>query len=191
MTTGDKIARARKEMGLSQEELANRSGISIRTIQRIEKSMVQPHGHTLKKIASTLEMDLSALTNYDVQKNDSVIRKLRVLNSIGLLVIIAPLIHLFLQIAYLSKHREIKAFNEAGRKLISFQMLWLLAVLLILSLIHVGSLLITGQNVIGHYPVRMTAYLTLLLINVTLTLTNSIKLGQKDFNFFRKVPNLI
>ena len=57
-TAGKKIAERRKLKGYSQESLANESGISLRTIQRIERNQVKPQPFTLKKIADVLDLDV-------------------------------------------------------------------------------------------------------------------------------------
>ena len=49
------LKKIREERNLTQEELAERSGISVRTIQRIEAG-TEPKGYTLKTLASTLEI---------------------------------------------------------------------------------------------------------------------------------------
>lgn len=47
--------------GLSQEELAAATGISLRTIQRIEHEQVVPRAYSLKKIALALDINFDEL----------------------------------------------------------------------------------------------------------------------------------
>ncbi|WP_172914741.1 helix-turn-helix domain-containing protein [Capnocytophaga canis] len=49
-----KIKELRKMKCLSQEELATQAGVSLRTIQRVEKAENTPSGETLKRILTTL-----------------------------------------------------------------------------------------------------------------------------------------
>lgn len=49
-----KIKELRKMKCLSQEELATQAGVSLRTIQRVEKAETTPSGETLKRILTTL-----------------------------------------------------------------------------------------------------------------------------------------
>lgn len=49
------LKKIREQKNLTQEELAERSGISVRTIQRIEAGTA-PKGYTLKTLASTLDI---------------------------------------------------------------------------------------------------------------------------------------
>lgn len=51
----DKVKKLRTSKGFSQEELARRSGLSLRTIQRIENNETTPHGDTMRKIFEVLE----------------------------------------------------------------------------------------------------------------------------------------
>lgn len=51
----NRIKELREKKGLSQEELANLSGLSLRTIQRIERNETNPLGDTKRKILKILE----------------------------------------------------------------------------------------------------------------------------------------
>ncbi|WP_066829288.1 helix-turn-helix domain-containing protein [Rufibacter ruber] len=62
MTLAQKIVGERKRKGLSQEELADLSQISLRTIQRIEREESLPRGYTLKALAQALAIPLEELT---------------------------------------------------------------------------------------------------------------------------------
>ena len=61
MNTGDRIKALRLQKGLTQQELADLSGISLRSIQRIERGEVSPRSHSLKELGKALEMDLAEL----------------------------------------------------------------------------------------------------------------------------------
>lgn len=58
MSTGDTIARRRKELGLSQEELAERAGVSQSTIDRVERDDFKRMPSGLPAIAAVLDIDL-------------------------------------------------------------------------------------------------------------------------------------
>jgi transcriptional regulator with XRE-family HTH domain len=63
MNTGQIIREARIKKGMTQEELAEKTDISIRTIQRIENGEVDPRSYTLMSIAKVLEIDYEELVN--------------------------------------------------------------------------------------------------------------------------------
>ncbi|HEX5928295.1 MAG TPA: helix-turn-helix transcriptional regulator [Solirubrobacterales bacterium] len=53
---GKNLRAARKELGLTQEEVASRSGVQAGEISRIENGKRDPQVSTLEKIAAALEM---------------------------------------------------------------------------------------------------------------------------------------
>jgi transcriptional regulator with XRE-family HTH domain len=62
MSTGASIVLHRKQLHLSQEELAGKAGINLRTLQRIENNETAPRGYTLRTIAEALGVPAEALT---------------------------------------------------------------------------------------------------------------------------------
>ncbi len=65
MKIGDYIREKRLQKGMTQEELAGKCDITVRTIQRIENGEVDPRSYTLQVIASALEIDFQELVNVD------------------------------------------------------------------------------------------------------------------------------
>jgi transcriptional regulator with XRE-family HTH domain len=53
---GDRLRDLRKRALLTQRELANKSGVGVTTIIRIERNQVEPHGRTIRKLAEALEV---------------------------------------------------------------------------------------------------------------------------------------
>src|SRR5690554_528844 len=60
----ERVKELRKAKGFSQEELAKKSGLSLRTIQRVENGESQPTGETLKRISSAFDLTLDELTKW-------------------------------------------------------------------------------------------------------------------------------
>lgn len=58
MSKGELIKEKRLRGGLTQSALSELTGITIRTIQRIENNEVVPSLHSLKKIGEALQIDL-------------------------------------------------------------------------------------------------------------------------------------
>lgn len=58
---GQKLASIRKEKRLTQEELVERSNVSVRTIQRIEAGEVIPRLSTVKILAKALGVDFDSV----------------------------------------------------------------------------------------------------------------------------------
>lgn len=60
---GTKLIEARKTKGLTQEEVAEKCKITVRTIQRIESGLVKPRTFTIKVISETLGFDFFETSN--------------------------------------------------------------------------------------------------------------------------------
>jgi transcriptional regulator with XRE-family HTH domain len=78
MSKGELIKEKRLREGLTQSALSELTGITIRTIQRIENNEVVPSLHSLKKIGEALQIDLleQALEAETPQKTDIITVKL-------------------------------------------------------------------------------------------------------------------
>jgi transcriptional regulator with XRE-family HTH domain len=69
MQTGQKIKEVRTKQGMTQQELASKARVDLRTIQRIENSEVIPRSYTLKIIAKVLNIDESELLDLNLQES--------------------------------------------------------------------------------------------------------------------------
>ena len=74
METGKLIRELRLKKGMTQEELADKTEVSTRTIQRIENGDVDPRSYTLQMIAKALEVDFSLFVNTKTDKSDNTIQ---------------------------------------------------------------------------------------------------------------------
>ncbi len=54
---GDRLRDLRKRALLTQEQLAERSGVAISTVIRIERNQVEPQGRTIRKLAEALGVE--------------------------------------------------------------------------------------------------------------------------------------
>ena len=58
---GAQLRRAREGALLTQGELADRAGVGLPTISRIENGRVEPHFRTIRKLAKALDIDPAEL----------------------------------------------------------------------------------------------------------------------------------
>ena len=58
---GDRLKNLRVRRALTQQELADRAGISSNALNRIERSKAEPHMSTLRKLAKALDVDPTEL----------------------------------------------------------------------------------------------------------------------------------
>ena len=60
-TFGDRLAGAREAAGLTQEDLAQRLGVRLTTLQNWEEDLAEPRGNRLQMLAGMLNVSLSWL----------------------------------------------------------------------------------------------------------------------------------
>jgi transcriptional regulator with XRE-family HTH domain len=121
-TIGTRIIEIRKLKGLTQEELADRAKINLRTLQRIEKGETEPRGNTLKMLCSVLEINIEDIVDYG-KKEDS--RFLSYFHLTVLSFLLIPLGNIIIpSILYFTKRDKILDLNKQGADLLNFQILW-------------------------------------------------------------------
>jgi transcriptional regulator with XRE-family HTH domain len=131
-----RVKELRSRKGLSQEQLAENSGLSLRTIQRIENGETEPRGETLKRLMNALEVAPDDLMDWSIAEDKGFLTAMN-LSSLGFLFF--PLLGILIPlILWISKKDKVKNVNETGKVILNFQITWVL----ILSLIY--FLLISG-----------------------------------------------
>jgi transcriptional regulator with XRE-family HTH domain len=144
----NKVKSLRIGAGMSQEELAERSGLSLRTIQRIENGETHPRGHSLRRLCQALGVTMEALQEDDLEHLKEGGRKnfliLLHLSALAFLVPLPGLGVLAPLVLWLLYRDKIEAVEAMGRRILNFQMTWLLvmgllyAFILFSSLYHLG-----------------------------------------------------
>ncbi len=179
----------RKLKNLTQEELSKSSGISIRTIQRIEKGLSSGGSHTLKTLARTLSIEST-----DILKDESIprlldknnIRTLKLMNFSVLTMFIIPFGNIiFPAIIYLNNNGDEK-IKTIGKKILNFQILSML----ILPFVLIILFLFIGRGYASGLPITLiSAYLTYGLVNIIITIHTSIQIneGKEVLGFVPKI----
>ena len=134
-TISDNLVYQRKLKGYSQEDLAEKSSVGVRTIQRIEKGDVQPHLQTVKLLAVGLEVNVDDLLVIENPKEETIQRKwMLLLHASPFFGFIIPFANILFPIfVWIHKAEDNKIYDQHGRAVINFHSTILL--LLILSLL--------------------------------------------------------
>ncbi len=163
---GYKIAELRKALSMTQEELANQTGISTRTIQRIENGTVTPRLTTLKLLSEALDYDLNGATTND--RIDKTIVFFMHLSSMFIFIIFPILVLVWNN--SVSKTMEIEA-----KRAINFQISYLINILLALAILLLGVVyipfMIIGLGLIILCPILYS----IVCIRNMITLNNQVK----------------
>jgi transcriptional regulator with XRE-family HTH domain len=125
-----KIKNLRNQKGFSQEQLAEESKLSLRTIQRIEKTGTISRGDTLIKITQALNITPDELLEWEVIEDKGYIKQL---NWSSLLFIVHPILGIVIPfIMWILKKGKIKHVDDSGKKIVNFQITWVLTLYIIL-----------------------------------------------------------
>ena len=129
-----KIKNLRNQKGFSQEQLAEESKLSLRTIQRIEKTGTISRGDTLIKITQALNITPDELLEWEIIEDKKYIQQL---NWSSLLFIIHPILGIIIPfIIWILKKGKIKYVDDSGKKIVNFQITWVLTLYILLTLIN-------------------------------------------------------
>lgn len=134
-TLRENLSYHRKLKGLTQEELADKTTVGVRTIQRIEKGEVQPHLQTIKLLAVGLDVEVDDLIVLENPKEETIKRKwMLLLHASPFLGLIIPFANiLFPLFTWMSKAEDNNIYDMHGRAIINFHCT--LNLLLIISLL--------------------------------------------------------
>lgn len=123
-----KIKELRIKKNLSQESLSDLSGLSLRTIQRIEKNTVTPTAYSISKLSIAFNEDITKLIDKDVQRNN---QSLKLLYLSSLSFIIFPLLGAVAPaVIWIWKKDQFKGKEKLIKSLINFQLTWCIIFLL-------------------------------------------------------------
>jgi transcriptional regulator with XRE-family HTH domain len=166
METGKLIKELRIQKGMTQEELAEKTEVSTRTIQRIENGEVDPRAYTLQMIAKALEVDFSMFIVNEPDEREE-IQQVNDCNWLGILYLsgIIPLVFPTMLMWNLKRNKT-KGMASHYRAVISSQ-LTMVGVIL-------GCLWV-------YWKVNMlTPLIGILLVNAFISIMNAIKVMSGD-----------
>ncbi len=142
MFSAARILALRKSKGMSQEVLAEQSGVSLRTIQRVEQGETVPRGHTVQALAAALQVSLEDLRHEAPPTAPGLPAPplvpapaliddpefLQLLNLSALSFLVLPFLNLVMPWLLWRARRYRTAHVAAlGRRVLGFQLLWQVA----------------------------------------------------------------
>lgn len=174
-----KLKLIREEQNLTQEELSEKSGISVRTIQRIE-SGITPKGYTLKALSNALKISGKELLNeappiqlseketisISVKQNEIDFSKIKLINLSSIIFVVLPPLNI---LAPLILSCALKQKNDLTKKIVSLQILWTILAPIIFML---GILLKLGHSF------TIVLLMLIVLSNVFLILRNLVEIDR-------------
>lgn len=186
-----KLKTVREQKNLTQEELSEKSKISVRTIQRIEAG-TEPKGHTLRALAQALEIEENLLQDTIVipEINDEVTEEsipevkekdqsdvnyslIKIINLSSLLFTVLPPFNILVPILLMF---TMKQRNNLARQIISVQMIWTVMAPIAFM---VGIFLKLGRQF------TLVLMIAIVLSNIFIILRNAAEIDRNRKLYFR------
>lgn len=166
----NKVKFLREEKNMTQNELAEKSGLSLRTIQRIEAGNILK-GFTLKTIAEALETNPE---NLIFKKENIQIERAKLINLSVLSGLIIPFGSVIFPLILTHKTQD-STNKELGKQIVSLQ----IVLSLILSVLMIISPFI--QNLVTvKFPLFIIPLIAILSLKLLIVILNGIRLNQKQ-----------
>jgi transcriptional regulator with XRE-family HTH domain len=176
-----KVKELRNRKGFSQEELSDKSGLSLRTIQRIENGETEPRGDSLKRLSAAFDVSPDLLTDWTVLEDRGFLISF---NMSALSFMVIPILGIFVPlIIWISRKDKIKDLNQFAKEILNFQITWNL-----LFFIGLGSIIayifFETKSIVTEDPSSLRLFAPIIfagimyLYNLTLTIINSININN-------------
>jgi len=183
-----KLKAIREQKNLTQEELSEKSKISVRTIQRIEAG-TEPKGYTLRTLAQALEIEESALlqdTPQEIPEADEVETRveelipipvnysyIKIINLSSLLFTLLPPLNILVPLLLMF---TMKQRNSLVKQIISVQIMWTVMAPVIFML---GIFLKLGKQF------TLILMIIIVLSNIFIILRNASEIDGNKKLYFR------
>ncbi|MEC3906154.1 helix-turn-helix domain-containing protein [Tamlana sp. 2201CG12-4] len=177
LNLSQRVKNLRNQSGMTQELLAENSGLSLRTIQRIENNETVPRGDSLKRLAIALNTTPDEIIDWKIQEDKGYLI-LMSLSALGFLFfpilgIIIPLIF------WILKKDKLKNVNELGKSILNFEITW--------SMIYFSYFILLFTGVIGKFMTHISPvsilkiYIPVMILytyNIVIVVINTIKISR-------------
>ncbi|MFV8346482.1 helix-turn-helix domain-containing protein [Flavobacterium sp. ZB4P13] len=175
-----KLKSIRELQNLTQEELSEKSGVSVRTIQRIESGK-EPKGYTLRVLAKALEVEEDELVYKESEQEKAEIveekevskeavlinySSLKLINLSSIPFIVIPPLNILVPLVLML---TMKQKNILTKQLISVQILWTIIAPIVFML---GIFLKLGNKF------TLIIMILIVLSNVFIVLRNAIEIDR-------------
>ncbi|MEZ4896354.1 MAG: helix-turn-helix transcriptional regulator [Saprospiraceae bacterium] len=158
----------RERLNITQKELADQSGVSVRTIQRIEAGEM-PKGYSRKALAKSLGIDESELLEKVSTAPDSG-QTLRYINFISIPFLIVPPLNVLVPL-FIMYHKKI--WTGTARQMVDIQIVWLITSIMLVVLSSFIKRFLDDNNVI-----TLIVIVIALLINIFILVRNGVELQR-------------
>lgn len=179
------IKKLREKLGYTQRSLAEKTGLSLRTIQRLEAGDSIPKGHTLTVLSKVFGVEASLLQQKCIgleqgEQSDKTSIILINLSILGFFVF--PFGNLIFPFMVWRKRGQSSVVDEVGRKIINFQLLWTIVLCFLLCISP-----FIDPEIFPSFPLILMVLFAALAFNLLVVFytANAIQRDDIDFLNFR------
>ena len=187
MSSKIKLKNIRESQNLTQEELSEKSGISVRTIQRIEAGQ-EPKGYTLRVLAQTLEISEKELqnTSSETEVEQSIVHqpnnekteeidfsKVKFINLSSLPFVVLPVLNIVFPVILMY---VLKMKHPIIKQIISVQILWTIIAPIVFM---IGIFLKLGRQF------TLALIVVIILSNLFIIIRNAMEIDRSKKLYYR------
>ena len=183
MNISQRVKALRNQKGMTQESLAENSGLSLRTIQRIENNETQPRGDSLKRLAMALKTTPDDLLEWTIQEDKGYLT-LMSLSALGFLFF--PILGIIIPLVFwILKKDKLKYVDNIGKSILNFEITWSIIFFSYFILLFIGVF----SRVMPHIGPSsiLTLYIPIIILylyNFVVIVVNSIRISKnKDTKY--------
>jgi transcriptional regulator with XRE-family HTH domain len=167
----NQVKNLREKQHLTQSELAEKSGLSLRTVQRIEAGSI-PKGFTLKALAQALHTEPEKIVPSVEETNKT--NRAKLINLSALCGLVLPFGGVIVPLILTYKTKD-SATKEIGKDIVSLQ----IVLAAVLSLFMIVSPFIQHFSGI-RFPLFLVPLICLLGVKLFIIIRNGISLNQNN-----------
>jgi len=174
------IKQRREQLGFTQVNLAEETGLSLRTIQRLEASNHLPKGHSLQMLSKAFNLkpsELQAQFQSIKSSSESDLQSIKLINLSSLAFLCIPFGNLIVPIILWSKMRQSILVDKVGRRIINFQIIWSVITSLLLCLSP-----FLDNNLFASTPLILIVLLVAIIVNITVITRSALSLNRHQFD---------
>ncbi len=165
-----KLTKHREKLNFTQDELAKKSGLSVRTIQRIEAAATLK-GHSLNALAKALNIAREQLIETDDEPSFNY-KLIKLINLSSLPFVVIPFANIAVPLVLMYWRKEV---NVLTKQIVSVQIIWtIIAIVLFLLSPFIDKLILLQNKLI------LVVLIVSLLINICIIFLNTISLDKKN-----------
>jgi transcriptional regulator with XRE-family HTH domain len=165
-----KLTKYREKLNLTQDELAEKSGVSVRTIQRIEAGS-KPKGHSLNVLSKALNVTKEQLTD---EKNEPSLdyKLIKLINLSSVPFVLIPLANIALPLMIMYAKKEV---NSITKQIVSIQIVWTIISTVLFLLSPFINRLFSSEN-----KLTLVVLIVSILLNICIIMLNAIAIDKKN-----------